>query len=80
MGGKAAGTGAAAQPQGLGYNGEMRVGKITIGTKDTKMVLRKENEGSEVEVPEAVLEGYLDERFFTKHDDGDGVKVGKKDA
>ena len=65
------------QPSGLGYNGEFRIGKITLATLDGELVLRKENEGSETHINEAVLEGVLDEHFFTRKVDGDGkVQIG----
>lgn len=57
---------------GLAYNGEYRLGKITIGQPDgLNIMLRHEHVGTEKKVALAVLEGFLEDRFFTDKTDAD---------
>lgn len=62
----------AASP-GLGFNGEFRVGDITLAVGgDGGLRLRHANEGTETEVAEAVVEGVLEDAFFTRKIDENG--------
>lgn len=57
---------------GLAYNGEYKLGAITIGQPDgLNITLRHENVGTEKKVALVVLEGFLEDRFFTDKTDAD---------
>lgn len=59
---------------GLGYNGEFRVGKITLAVGgDQGLRLRHENVGTETEVSELLVEGVLEDAFFKRRIDEDGT-------
>lgn len=58
---------------GLGFNGEFRIGSITIAVAGDKgLRLRHTNVGVETEVAEAVIEGILEDAFFTRKVEADG--------
>lgn len=70
-------TTAANANNGLGFNGEFKIGSITIAVGgDHGLRLRKENEGSEVEVAEAAIEGLLDQAYFVRRIDENGNDKG----
>lgn len=76
-----AGTTAAPVPNtGLGYNGEFKIGRITLATKgDGSLQLRLENNGDTKEVDEHTLAGLLEDNFFTeKFESKDDLKGNHK--
>lgn len=61
------GTPAVAATNGLGYNGEFRVGKITLGLEgDGRLSIRKEGVAEKTLVSEMELEGIFTDHFFTR--------------
>lgn len=57
---------------GLGYNGEFRIGAITLAASGGGIRLRHSNDGTETEVAEIVIEGVLEDAFFTRKIDEEG--------
>lgn len=52
---------------GLGYNGEFRIGKITLAMQgDGRLSIRKEGVAENTLVSEQELEGIFQDHFFTR--------------